>query len=218
MSKKLRLAVLISGRGSNLQALIDACAEPGFPAEIALVISNVPGAFGLERAQKAHIPTQVIDHRPHKSRESFDAALQEALARIQPDLVCLAGFLRLLTDGFVEHWRNRMINIHPSLLPAFKGLHVHERAIQAGVRFSGCTVHYVRPAMDEGPIVAQAAVPIHPEDDADALAARVLAEEHRIYPLAIRLIAEGRVRIEGERAVVDGVKAPAAALTNPVAD
>lgn len=218
MRKKLRLAVLVSGRGSNLQALIDACTDLAYPAEIALVISNVPGAFGLDRAQKAGIPTQVVDHRTHKSRESFDAALQEALAGVQPDLVCLAGFLRLLTDGFVERWRNRMINIHPSLLPAFKGLHVHERAIQAGVRFSGCTVHFVRPAMDEGPIVAQAAVPIHPGDDADALAARVLAEEHKIYPLAIRLIAEGRVRIEGERAIVDGVKAPAAALTNPVAD
>ena len=218
MKKKLRLAVLISGRGSNLQALIDACADPVYPAEISLVISNVPDVFGLERAQKAAIPTRVIDHRAHKSRESFDAALEEALSQAQPDLVCLAGFLRLLTDGFVERWRNRLINIHPSLLPAFKGLHVHERAIKAGARFSGCTVHYVRPAMDEGPIIVQAVVPIHPVDDADALAARILAEEHRIYPLAIRLIAEGRVRVEGERAIIDGARAPAGALANPVPD
>ena len=213
--KKLRLAVLISGRGSNLQALIDACADPAYPAEIVRVVSNVPGAHGLERARKANIPTEAIDHRAHKSRESFDAALEETLTRARPDLVCLAGFLRLFTDGFVERWRDRLINIHPSLLPAFKGLHVHERAIEAGVRLSGCTVHYVRPAMDEGPIIVQAAVPIHPGDDAEALAARVLAEEHRIYPLAIRLIAEGRVRVEGERATVEDAKAPAGALINP---
>ena len=213
----LKLAVLISGRGSNLQALIDACADPLFPATIALVISNVPGVAGLERAARADIPVVVIEHKAFADRAGFEDALNEALAGAGVELVCLAGFMRLLTDGFVSRWHDRLINIHPSLLPAFRGLHVHERVIAYGARFTGCTVHFVRPAMDDGPIIVQAAVPVQCDDDADILAARVLAEEHRVFPLAVRLIAEGRVRIEADRVVIDGARGPANALINPEA-
>ena len=215
MAARLRLAVLISGRGSNLQALIDACGAPGFPAEIVRVISNEPGAGGLERAAAAGIATTVVPHRDYPSREAFEVRLDAEIRAAGTGLVALAGFMRLLTAGFVEAWRDRLINIHPSLLPAFKGLHTHERALEAGVRFTGCTVHYVRPAMDEGPIIVQAAVPVLPGDDAGSLAARVLAQEHVIYPLAVRLIAEGKVSVTGDRAVIDGAVAPAAATINP---
>lgn len=214
---KLRLGVLISGRGSNLQALIDASADPAYPAEIALVLSNVPGVAGLDRAKAAGLPTRVIDHRAFPGRPAFEEALHAALADARVELVCLAGFMRLLTDGFVERWRDRVINIHPSLLPAFRGLHVHERVIAQGGRFSGCTVHFVRPAMDDGPIIIQAAVPVLAEDSAEMLAARVLAEEHRVLPLAVRLIAEGRVRIDQERVLVAGALGPDHALINPLA-
>lgn len=213
---RLKVAVLISGRGTNLQALIDAAADPGFPAELVLVISNLPGAGGLDRAAVAGIPTRVIDHRAYADREPFEAELNETLEAAGAELVCLAGFMRLLTADFVERWWDRIINIHPSLLPAFRGLHVHERVIEHGARFSGCTVHFVRPAMDDGPILIQAVVPVHAGDDADTLAERVLAEEHQIYPLAVRLIAEGRVRVEGGRALVDGARAPRGALINPI--
>lgn len=211
----LKLGVLISGRGSNLQALIDACTEPGFPARIAVVISNVAGVAGLDRAVRAGIPTAVIDHKAFTDRPAFEEALHAALTDAGVELVCLAGFMRLLTDTFVGRWHDRLINIHPSLLPAFRGLHIHERVIEYGARFSGCTVHFVRPAMDDGPIIAQAAVPVHSDDDADRLAARVLAEEHRIYPLAVRLIAEGRLQIEDERVIVQNARAPGKALLNP---
>jgi phosphoribosylglycinamide formyltransferase-1 len=204
MPDRLKLAVLISGRGSNLQALIDATLQPDFPAQIARVISNEPDAGGLERAAAAGIPTQVIPHRDHPDRESFEAVLDREIRASGAELIALAGFMRLLTAGFVTAWRDRLINIHPSLLPAFKGLHTHERALEAGVRFTGCTVHYVRPEMDEGPIIVQAAVPVLPADTADSLAERVLALEHIIYPHAVRLIAEGKVRVDGERALVDG--------------
>lgn len=213
---KLKLGVLISGRGSNLQALIDASASPDYPAEIALVISNVPDAKGLERCQQPNIATAVIDHKDFDDPESFEAELDKSLRAQGVDLVCLAGFMRLFTDAFVKRWRDRLINIHPSLLPAFKGLNVHERAVEAGVRIAGCTVHYVRPAMDDGPIIVQAAVPVHPGDDADTLAARILGQEHRIYPLAISLIAAGRVRVAGERVLIDGVRLPEGTLINPV--
>ena len=203
---RLKLAVPISGRGSNLQALIDACAKPDFPAEIVLVIANVADAQGLERAERAGIPSRVIAHRDYDSREAFDGEMTKAIEAAGADLVCLAGFMRLLSDEFVDRWRDRMINIHPSLLPAFKGLDVQARAIAAGERVSGCTVHFVRKEMDEGPIIIQATVPIHADDDADALAARILEQEHRIYPQAVRLIAEGRVRIVDEHAYIDGVK------------
>ncbi len=200
---RLKLAVPISGRGSNLQALIDACAKPDFPAEIVIVISNVADAQGLERAKQAGIPSRVIAHRDYDSREAFDGEMTKAIEAAGAELVCLAGFMRLLSDEFVDHWRDRMINIHPSLLPAFKGLDVQARAIAAGETVSGCTVHFVRKEMDEGPIIIQAAVPIHADDDADALAARILEQEHRIYPEAVRLIAEGRVRIIDEQAILD---------------
>lgn len=213
---RLRAGVLISGRGSNLQALIDACADPAFPAEIAIVISNNPTAPGLARAERAGIPTRVIPHKEFPDRPSFDAVIEGALKETGVELVCLAGFMRLFSDGFVERWRDRMINIHPSLLPAFKGTKVHEQVLAAGVRFTGCTVHFVRPAMDEGPIIVQAVVAVLPGDDAARLADRVLAEEHRIYPLALRLIAEGRVRVTGERAEITGAAGPTPpALVNP---
>ncbi|UEM05262.1 phosphoribosylglycinamide formyltransferase [Skermanella rosea] len=199
---RLKVGVLISGRGSNLQALIDACADPAFPAEIVLVLSNKADAYGLERARTAGIPASVVSHRDFADKPGFEAAMDEALRSAGVDLVCLAGFMRLLTADFVERWRDRLINIHPSLLPSFKGLDTHARAIEAGVKFTGCTVHFVRPAMDEGPIIVQAAVPVLPEDDAHALGDRVLVAEHRCYPLALRLIAEGRARVEGERVVL----------------
>ncbi|MBT3358772.1 MAG: phosphoribosylglycinamide formyltransferase [Rhodospirillales bacterium] len=210
-----KLAVLISGRGSNLQSLIDACKDPDYPAQIALVISNKPDVFGLKRAEEAGVPTLVIDHRDFDGRESFEDALHEAISASKPDYVCLAGFMRILTDGFVTRWHNRLINIHPSLLPSFKGLHTHERALEAGVRFAGCTIHFVRPAMDDGPIIIQAAVPVRPNDDADTLAARVLEQEHKIYPLAVRLIAEGRVRVAHEKVTITDAELPEGAILNP---
>ena len=213
---RLKLAVMISGRGSNLQALIDATADPAFPAEIILVLSNRPGAMGLERAAKAGIPTRVIDHKDFADRAAFDREMTAALEDAGTELVCLAGFMRLLSDAFVDHWRDRMINIHPSLLPAFKGLDVQERVLARGARFAGCTVHYVRKEMDTGPIIVQAVVPVHPDDTPDSLAARVLEREHDIYPLAVRLIAEGRVSIdENDRAVITGAVAQESALLNP---
>ncbi len=213
---RLRLGVLISGRGSNLQSLIDHFCMADAPAEICVVISNNPGAAGLARAAASGLPTLTIDHRRFGSRAEFDAAVNAALLDAGVELVCLAGFMRLLTTEFVQAWRNRMINIHPSLLPSFKGLHTHARAIEAGVRFAGCTVHYVRPEMDEGPILVQAAVPVLADDDEDSLAARVLVAEHRCYPAAIRMIAQGRVRIEGERAVIAGSgEMPPATQFNP---
>jgi phosphoribosylglycinamide formyltransferase 1 len=217
LADRLKLAVLISGRGSNLQALIDASLEHEFPAEIVRVISNIPGAGGLDRAAAVGIPTAVVPHKDYPDRESFEAALDQEIRSAGTELIALAGFMRLLTEGFVDTWRDLLINIHPSLLPSFKGLHTHERALEAGVRYTGCTVHYVRPAMDEGPIIVQSAIPVLSGDDADTLATRVLAQEHAIYPLAVRLIAEGRVRVEGERAVIDGenVQAPGATI-NPL--
>ncbi|MBI3515096.1 MAG: phosphoribosylglycinamide formyltransferase [Proteobacteria bacterium] len=212
---RLKLAVLISGRGSNLQALIDAAAAPDYPAEIVLVLSNRPQAQGLAHAAAAGIPTTVVDHKRFAERALFDAELDRLLRGHGIELVCLAGFMRLLTDAFVEAWTDRMINIHPSLLPAFKGLDTHARALAAGVRVAGCTVHFVRPEMDEGPILIQAAVPVLPGDDAAALAARVLAAEHRCYPQAVRWIAEGRVRIDGSRALIDGVAPAHHILINP---
>ena len=213
---KLKVAVLISGRGSNLEALIKACAAEGFPAEIRLVLSNRADAAGLKHARRAGIAVGVIAHRDFARREEFDAALDAALLGAGIELVCLAGFMRILGAEFVTRWRDRLVNIHPSLLPAFRGLDTHARALAAGVRIAGCTVHYVRPEMDEGPIIVQAAVPVLPGDDAERLAARVLAAEHRAYPLALRLIAEGRVRVVDERAVIDADGGPAPAiLLNP---
>lgn len=216
-SKRLKLGVLISGRGSNLQALLDAAADSAFPAQVALVLSNRADAYGLERAAKAGVESAVIDHKPFKGdRPAFEAAMDARLRQSGVELVCLAGFMRLLSPWFVNQWRDRMINIHPSLLPSFKGLDTHQRVLDAGGRLHGCTVHYVRAEMDDGPIIAQAAVPVLDGDDADALAHRVLAQEHAIYPLAVRLIAEGRARVEGERVRIDGdSQSPAAALVSP---
>jgi phosphoribosylglycinamide formyltransferase-1 len=198
---KKRVGVLISGRGSNLQSLIEACKAPDYPAKIVLVVSNVPQAQGLLRAESALIPSRVIDHKDFASREAFDATLDASLKEAGVELLCNAGFLRLHTEGFVRSWWNRHLNIHPSLLPAFKGLHTHARVLNEGVKISGCTVHFVRPEMDTGPIVAQAAVPVLPDDTPDSLAARVLAAEHRLYPHAVRLVATGAARVEGELVV-----------------
>jgi phosphoribosylglycinamide formyltransferase-1 len=204
LKPSLKVGVLASGRGSNLAALIEAAADPAYPAEIALVLVNVRGAAALDRAQAAGIPTRLIEHHAFPDRARFDAALDAALREGGIELVCLAGFMRLLTPAFVEAWRDRMINIHPSLLPAFPGLDTHARALQAGVKITGCTVHFVRHETDTGPIIAQAAVPVLPDDTPDSLAARVLEAEHRIYPLALTLVAEGRVRVVGKRAEIVG--------------
>ncbi|MDJ0894901.1 MAG: phosphoribosylglycinamide formyltransferase [Alphaproteobacteria bacterium] len=204
----MKLGVLISGRGSNLQALIDACAAPDYPARIAVVISNKPDAAGLDRAAAAGLTTQVVDHRGFGSKAAFEDALNDALLEHTVDLVCLAGFMRLLSAPLVEKWRDRMINIHPSLLPAFRGLDTHEKALAAGVRVHGCTVHFVRPEMDVGPILLQAVVPVLGGDDPERLAARVLAQEHIIYPEAVRLIAQGRTKVVDERVEIDGLPQP----------
>lgn len=214
----LKVGILISGRGSNMQALIEAATGGRVPAEIALVLSNRPDAGGLAAAEAAGIATAVVQHGDFDSREAFDDALHARLIEAGVELVCLAGFMRLLSAGFVNKWHNRLINIHPSLLPAFKGLDVHERAIEAGVRITGCTVHYVRAEMDTGPIIAQAAVPILADDTGDTLAARILAQEHVIYPLALRLIAEGRVRVVNERVLVNGTTADPGVLVSPAVD
>ena len=211
---RLRVGVLISGRGSNLQALIDAAAEPGFPAGIALVLSNKADAQGLERARAAGIATAVVPHKDFADKPAFEQAMTAELERAGVELVCLAGFMWLLSPWFVARWRDALINIHPSLLPAFPGLDTHRRALETGVRFHGCTVHYVRDEMDVGPILVQAAVPVLDGDTEEALAARVLEQEHRAYPLALRLIAEGRARVEGDRVRITSAGAPAAAL-NP---
>lgn len=195
---KTRVGVLISGRGSNLEALIEACKSPDYPAEIVCVISNVAGVQGLKRAEAAGIPTRSIDHRGFANREVFDAALDAALNDAGVELLCNAGFMRLHTEGFVARWLNRHLNIHPSLLPAFRGLHTHARVLEAGCKISGCTVHLVRAEMDAGPIVAQAAVPVLSGDTAESLAARVLHAEHRLYPHALKLVASGAVSVEGE--------------------
>jgi len=214
---RLKVGVLISGSGTNLQALIDDCARPDAESEIVRVVSNRADAFGLTRAERAGLPHRVIDHTAYESREAFEQALTEALESNGVELVCLAGFMRVLTAAFVERWRDRLINIHPSLLPAFKGLDTHARAVEAGVRFAGCTVHFVRAEVDSGPIIVQAAVPVRADDTAESLAARVLREEHRCLPLAVRLIAEGRVSVAGERCVIDAA-APGGALVNPAPD
>jgi phosphoribosylglycinamide formyltransferase-1 len=211
----MRVGVLISGRGSNLQSLIDARDAGSLPVELVSVISNVAGAPGLERAKAAGITSNVVDHKKFDGRAPFEDALSAALLDADVEFLCLAGFMRLLTDGFVNKWQDRLINIHPSLLPAFKGLDTHARAIEAGVRFAGCTVHFVRPTMDEGPIIVQAAVPILSGDTPASLGERVLAEEHKIYPLALRLIAEERATVDGARVIIDGADAAMEAVINP---
>lgn len=187
-AKKIRIAILISGRGSNMRSLIAACAEPDFPASVSLVLSNREDAAGLIYAREAGLEVRAVPHRPYgKDRESHERAVNAALAEAGVEFVCLAGYMRLLTPYFTDSWAGRMINIHPSLLPLFPGTHTHERALEAGVRVHGCTVHHVTAGMDEGPIIAQAAVPVFPDTDTpDSLAARVLAQEHLLYPAALR--------------------------------
>ncbi len=199
MKGRKRVAILISGRGSNMAALIEAAKDPSYPAEIVAVISNRPDAPGLAKAREAGLIAEAIDHKAFSSRSDFEAALEARLEAHVIDLVVLAGFLRLMTAAFVESWSGRMINIHPALLPAFPGLATHERALEAGVRVHGCTVHYVTPGMDEGPIIAQAAVPVLPGDSAAELGARVLRAEHKLYPAALARVARGEAPIMGER-------------------
>lgn len=198
MTAKKRVAILISGRGSNMRALVEAARAPDYPAEIVLVVSNRPEAAGLAWAKSQGLPALALDHTHFESREHFEGQLQGLLTASRVDIVALAGFLRLMTAPFVESWRNRMVNIHPSLLPAFKGLQTHERVLAMGVKITGCTVHLVRPEVDGGPILAQAAVAVHEDDTADSLAARVLAAEHKIYPRALARLAADQFRIDGE--------------------
>jgi phosphoribosylglycinamide formyltransferase-1 len=207
-----RIVVLVSGRGSNMEALLDA----RVPATFAAVISNVPGAGGLAIAKAHGVSTAVVDHKNYPDRDAFDAALRDAIDSFEPDLVVLAGFMRVLTDATVRHYVGRMLNIHPSLLPAFPGLHTHRRALEAGVRVHGCTVHFVTPELDHGPIVIQAAVPVQPDDTEDVLAARVLAQEHRVYPQAVRWFCENRLSVTAEGKVqVDAAGPAAGALISP---
>jgi phosphoribosylglycinamide formyltransferase 1 len=201
MAARKRTAVLISGRGSNMKALIEAAHDPLYPAEIALVFSNVETAAGLAFAREAGISIRSFSHEGFPSREAFDMAVDAALVEARIDLIAEAGFMRIHSDAFVRKWSGRILNIHPSLLPAFKGIHVHEQALEAGVKISGCTVHFMVPELDAGPIVAQAAVPVLPGDTLETLAERVLAEEHRIYPQALKLVAEGKVKLEDGKAV-----------------
>lgn len=204
LKARTKVGVLISGRGSNLQALLDAAGDPDFPAEIVLVIANRPGAQGLDRATKAGVPVQTVDHRDFADRDAFETALTAALESAGVDLVCLAGFMRIVTAGFVSHWYDRLINIHPSLLPLFPGLDTHARALTAGVKLHGCSVHMVRADVDSGPIIGQAAVPVLAGDTPEILADRVLAAEHRLYPHCLRLVAEGRVEVAGDVTVISG--------------
>lgn len=206
--KKIRTVVLISGSGSNLQALIDACAAPDYPAEIVAVISNRADAYGLIRAQENKIETAVLDHQPFASREAFDAQLQQLIDRYTPDLVVLAGFMRILTPALVSHYLGRMLNIHPSLLPLYPGLHTHRRALEAGDREHGATVHFVTPELDGGPPVVQASIPIETGDTEASLAKRVLIQEHVIYPLAVRWFAEGKLVLREGEALFEGRPVP----------
>jgi phosphoribosylglycinamide formyltransferase 1 len=215
---KARVAILISGRGSNMTALIQATKASDYPAEIVLVLSNRADAAGLVRAREQGIATAIVDHKPYGSdREAFEHALTQELDARDVELICLAGFMRLFTPGFVAQWQGRMLNIHPSLLPAFKGLDPHGQALSAGVKISGATVHFVVPETDSGPIITQAAVPVRNDDTSETLAARVLAAEHQIYPLALRLVAEKRVRIVGQHCEIERAATTNTALVNPSA-
>ena len=214
---RVKTAVLISGRGSNLQALIDAAADPAFPAQITLVLSNTPDAAGLDRAHQAGIATAVVPHRTFPDRSTFDDAIHRVLTDHGVALVCLAGFMRILGAEITRAWQGRMLNIHPSLLPSFKGLDTHRRVLASGARFSGCTVHFVTADMDAGPIIAQSVLPVLPDDTDDVLADRVLAAEHRCFPLALRLVASGCCRLYGDRVIYRDVAWPDNGITTPIA-
>jgi phosphoribosylglycinamide formyltransferase-1 len=216
MARTIPLGVLISGSGTNLQAIIDAIEAKRLDAEIQVVISNKAEAFGLTRARRHGIPVEVLDHRGFADREAFDQAMIDILEARGVELVILAGFMRLLSGLFVRRFSNRIMNIHPALLPSFPGLHVQKKALEHGVRFSGCTVHFVNEECDEGPIIIQAAVPVYPDDTEETLSARILDQEHRIYPRAIQLYCEGRLKVVGRRVLVDGLKKDAKlALAQP---
>ena len=207
-----RLVVLISGRGSNLQALLAA----GLPAEIAAVVSNEPDAGGLEIARSAGTPCEILDHRPFPERVAFDLALGDVIARYNPHLIVLAGFMRVLTEAFIQRFAGKLINIHPSLLPAFPGLHTHRRALEEGVRIHGCTVHFVTPRLDGGPIIVQAAVPVLHDDTEETLAARVLRQEHVVLPQAVRWFLDGCLQVKGNRVLISGARAYPDAIASPV--
>ena len=213
--KRLQTAVLISGRGSNLSTLIDACNSPNFPAEIICVISNRRNAPGLAYAESAKIATVVIPHTAYSNRVEFDIAINKELMSRGVELICLAGFMRLFTAVFMKQWQDQILNIHPALLPSFTGLNAQQQALDAGVQISGCTVHFSRFDTDAGPIVAQAAVPILPNDNVATLSERILQAEHRIYPFALRLVAEGRACVVGNQVVIDGKYEPSHVLYNP---
>ena len=217
MGKRLNVAVLISGRGSNLQSIIDACADPDFPASVKVVLSNEPEAYGLERARQAGIPTEIVPHKAHPSRKEFEEAMQSILIQYDIDLVCLAGFMRVLTSDFVAKWEGRMLNIHPSLLPAYPGLHTHERVLANHEKESGCTIHFVTPGLDEGPTLLQKRAPVLQNDTPDTLAARILEQEHIAYPEAIRLLALNKVHYSKEQVEVDEVEPYAPLKLNQVA-
>jgi phosphoribosylglycinamide formyltransferase 1 len=211
-----RVAILISGRGSNMSALIEAARSRDFPAEIAVVVSNKANAAGIDKARAAGVPVEVVESRAFgKDRAAFEKALQAVFDQRSVDLVCLAGFMRLFTAEFVQRWHGRMLNIHPSLLPSFPGLDPHGQALKAGVKISGATVHFVIPDTDAGPIVMQAAVAVQDDDTADTLAERILSVEHRIYPAALRLVADMRVRIDGDRCMIEGAGADGAVMIAP---
>ena len=212
---KLKVGILISGRGSNMAALIEAAKQADYPAEIALVVSNVADAPGLAIARKEGVPTAIISHRGQPDRETFDRAVSAELERHGVKLVVLAGFLRIFSPWFPTRWADHLINIHPSLLPCFKGLHVQQQALDAGVRLSGCTVHFVMPDLDAGPIIAQAAVPVLADDTEETLSARILRQEHRLYPLVVRWFAEGRIGLAVGRVAIKGVRPDAALLFSP---
>lgn len=204
-ASRLPLVVLISGRGSNLQSIIDTIGDGSLPADIRAVLSNEPDAYGLERARRAGVETRVVNHRDYKSRHQFDAALIDIIDELEPGLVVLAGFMRILTPAFVDHYRGRLMNIHPSLLPDFPGLDTHQRALDAGVKEHGASVHFVTSDLDAGPVIIQARVAVKESDDAATLAARVLEKEHLIYPRAIKWFAEGRLKIENGKVLLDGM-------------
>ena len=209
------IVILISGRGSNMEALLNAVSDGSLPVEVAAVISNRPDANGLETAAAQDVETCVVDHTRFDSRESFDAAMIKTIDSFSPDLVVLAGFMRILTDGFVRHYEGRLLNIHPSLLPSFPGLHTHRRALAEGVRVHGCTVHFVTPQLDHGPVVVQAAVPVLDGDDEATLAARVLEQEHQVYPLAVRWFAEDRLKLVDGHVVFEAEQERVGALISP---
>ncbi|MGH6810995.1 MAG: phosphoribosylglycinamide formyltransferase [Methylocella sp.] len=213
--RRKRTAILISGRGSNMRALIERARDPTYPAEIALVLSNEPDAAGLAFAKENGVACAVVDHKIYAGREEFERSMQVLLELHRIELICLAGFMRMLTPWFIGQWQGRLLNIHPALLPAYRGINTHARALADGVKIHGCSVHFVTPAMDEGPIIAQAAVVVLDSDTPDSLAARVLAEEHAIYPVALARVAEGRLRVEGNRVLTGDPAISPAALRMP---